>query len=100
MEIGQTGFLMKLSRDVPNIIKDNISRVMNELFRKSGITQDVIDVWVIHPGGRVILEETEEILDITKDDLLSSYHVMHHYGNISSVTIVFVLEHILQDPEQ
>lgn len=99
-KIGQTGFLMKLSRHVPNIVKDNISPVMDELFKRSGITQDLIDVWAIHPGGKAILEEAEEILNITKDDLRSSYHVMHQYGNMSSVTIMFVLEHILQDSEQ
>ena len=98
--IGEHGFLMKLSVYVPNIVKENIKPLMDELFEASSITQDEIDIWAIHPGGRSILERTEEALGITKDDLAASYHVMHEYGNMSSTTIMFVLKEILDDNSQ
>ncbi len=95
--IGEHGFLMKLSVYVPQIVKDNIKPLMDKIFEESGIKQDDIDIWAIHPGGRSILERAEEALDITKEDLDASYRVMQEYGNMSSTTIMFVLEDILTD---
>ncbi len=98
--IGQTGFIMKLSKYVPTIVKDNITSIMDSLFTVANITKKDIDVWAIHPGGKAILERVEEALDITPKDLQSSYHIMQEYGNMSSVTIMFVLEDIRQDSNQ
>jgi len=96
--IGDHGFLMKLSIYVPKIVKENIKPLMDRLFESSGIQQDEIDIWAIHPGGRSILEKAQEALNITKEDLDSSYRIMYEYGNMSSTTIMFVLEDILKDP--
>ncbi|MGY5871826.1 MAG: type III polyketide synthase [Candidatus Thorarchaeota archaeon] len=95
--IGDHGFLMKLSIYVPKIVQENIKPLMDRLFETSGIKQDEIDIWAIHPGGRSILEKSQEALDITKEDLDSSYKIMYEYGNMSSATIMFVLEDILKD---
>jgi predicted naringenin-chalcone synthase len=99
-KIGDHGFLMKLSVYVPQIVKDNIKPLMDGLFQESGIKQDEIDIWAIHPGGRSILERAEEALGITKEDLDASYRIMEEYGNMSSATIMFVLEDILKDPKK
>ncbi len=98
--IGEHGFLMKLSVYVPQIVKDNIKPLMDELFDASNIKQEDIDIWAIHPGGRSILEKCEESLGITKEDLDASYRVMHEYGNMSSTTIMFVLKDILEDTKK
>jgi predicted naringenin-chalcone synthase len=98
--IGDHGFLMKLSVYVPNIVKENIKPLMDDLFQTSGIKQDEIDIWAIHPGGRSILEKAEEALGLTKEDLDASYRIMQEYGNMSSTTIMFVLEDILKDSKK
>jgi predicted naringenin-chalcone synthase len=98
--IGDHGFLMKLSVYVPDIVKENIKPLMDGLFESSGIKQDEIDIWAIHPGGKAILEKAEEALGLRKEDLDSSYRIMQEYGNMSSATIMFVLEDILKDPKK
>lgn len=98
--IGDHGFLMKLSVYVPDIVKENIKPLMDGLFESSGIKQDEIDIWAIHPGGRAILEKAEEALGLTKEDLDASYRIMQEYGNMSSATIMFVLEDILKDSKK
>ena len=95
--IGDTGFLMKLSVYIPNIVQDNIRPVMEGLFRKSGVTKEEIDIWAIHPGGKAILTKVQQALAITREDLDHCYHVMQEYGNMSSSTIMFVFERILND---
>ncbi len=99
-KIGDHGFLMKLSVYVPKIVQDNIKPLMDGLFEESGIKQEEIDIWAIHPGGRAILEKSEEALGISKEDLDASYRVMQEYGNMSSTTIMFVLADILGDSKK
>lgn len=99
-KIGEHGFLMKLSKYIPSIVKNNILLLMEELFKKTGVTKDEIDIWAIHPGGKAILEKVQEGLNLTPEDLDASYHIMHEHGNMSSTTIMFVFEHILSNPEK
>jgi predicted naringenin-chalcone synthase len=98
--IGDHGFLMKLTVNVPRIVRDNIKPLMGQLFDTADIDQDDIDIWAIHPGGRAILEKVEQALGLTKEDLDASYRVMHEYGNMSSTTIMFVLADILKDSKK
>ncbi len=99
-KIGLFGFDMKLSYYVPKLIDTNIIPIMNELFKKSSITKDEIDIWAIHPGGRAILEKLEKTLHLKKEDFKHSYDVLWDYGNMSSSTIMFVLKRILNDDKK
>jgi len=94
-KIGDYGFDMKLSVYVPDIIKKNILSIFEQLFENLKITKPDIDIWAIHPGGKTVLEKTEEAMGISKDQLAISYDVLREYGNMSSTTIMFVLEKIL-----
>jgi predicted naringenin-chalcone synthase len=55
-----------------------------------------INHFAIHPGGKKILEAIESELGISKELNRPAYSVLSQYGNMSSVTIVFVLYHILK----
>lgn len=98
--IGDHGFEMKLSYYVPKFIEMNIKPVMEELFRKNGMRAGDIDLWAVHPGGRAILEKLEKTLALSHEDLRHSYDVLGEYGNMSSATIMFVLERILSGSER
>jgi len=95
-KIGMYGFDMKLSYYVPKLIDANILQIMESLLQKARIKKDDIDVWAIHPGGKAILEKLASTLGLTKEDLSISYEVLWEYGNMSSSTIFFVLEKILE----
>ncbi len=94
--IGNTGFDLRLTPEVPVVVKHNIKKLADKLFTKTGLHQKNIDYYAIHPGGVKILEACEEALDITKQQNDVSYHVLNEYGNMSSVTILFVLEEYLE----
>ena len=95
-KIGETGFDMKLSVYVPRLIERNISPIMDRLLNEVGLTCSDIDLWAIHPGGRAILEKVEKTFTLTQDELAVSYNVLREFGNMSSATILFVLERILE----
>jgi len=93
--IGETGFDMKLSSYVPRLIEGNIGAVLDRLFADSGWSRDELALWAVHPGGRAILDKTASVLGLGQGELEVSYDVLRRFGNMSSVTIFFVLNEIL-----
>lgn len=96
--IGDTGFDMVLSTYVPDIIKSNLKEAVLPLFKNFDKPLQEIQNWAIHPGGRAILDKIEANFDLQADQLQASRSVLSDYGNMSSATIFFVLNRILQDP--
>jgi predicted naringenin-chalcone synthase len=94
--IGKHGFDMRLSLYVPAIIETNIKAVVQTLLDRAGESFDNIDLFAIHPGGRAILEKVGDALALPEGSLDISYDVLRRFGNMSSVTILFVLERILK----
>lgn len=94
--IGETGFDMKLSSYVPRLIEGNIQAILDRLFADSGWSRDELKLWAVHPGGRAILDKTAQVLGLENQELQVSYDVLRQFGNMSSVTIFFVLKAILE----
>ncbi|MEM6265333.1 MAG: type III polyketide synthase [Bacteroidota bacterium] len=92
--ITETGFEMKLSAYVPEMLQQGIGKLVSRLLETYNLTLDQIDRFAIHPGGRRILEVIEKVLGITREDNAPAYEVLRQYGNMSSVTVLFVLEHL------
>ncbi|GAB3911038.1 type III polyketide synthase [Mucilaginibacter boryungensis] len=96
--VGNTGFEMRLTSKVSKQIKRNIKGVTDRLLHGAeikGLTQ--IDAYAIHPGGRKILEAVEEALELPEESNDFAYDVLRKHGNMSSATILFVLQRILEN---
>jgi len=94
-----SGFLMSLSGYVPDLIEEDFNNFFNNALHKAGKQKNDITQWCIHPGGKRILQAIEKSIDISKDDLSYSYAVLKNYGNMSSPTILFVLEKVMDKLE-
>jgi prepilin-type processing-associated H-X9-DG protein len=94
--IGDLGFEMKLSTYVPDIIKKGIRTLTNVLLQK--ISNNGVDIryFAIHPGGKKILEAIQQELGITEEQNYPAYNVLRNYGNMSSPTVIFVLNEIFK----
>ncbi|WKV13329.1 type III polyketide synthase [Marivirga harenae] len=90
--IGNLGFEMKLSSYVPEVIAQNIARLGVELMEKLQLTLKDINQFAIHPGGKRILEAVEKGLELPKEINESAYKVLKEFGNMSSPTVLFVLQ--------
>jgi predicted naringenin-chalcone synthase len=55
-----------------------------------------IDLWAVHPGGRTVLDAVEKAFDLPSEALAASRDVLNRFGNMSSVTLMFVLESMLR----
>jgi prepilin-type processing-associated H-X9-DG protein len=95
--VGNLGFEMKLSVYVPRAIRTGIRKLTQSLLGQ--IARDLSDVayFAIHPGGKRILEAIEQELNIGKDSNRHAYEVSKKYGNMSSPTVLFVLNEICKN---
>lgn len=96
--IGDTGFDMTLSSYVPNIIKDNMNAITDSLFSGFNLGIEDIGYWAIHPGGRAILDKVEQSFRLEDKALDASRTILRNNGNMSSATILFVLDELLKRP--
>jgi len=98
--IGDHGFVMDLSGEVPGRIA--------EALRDDGIREamlgneapEAFDSWAVHAGGRSVLDAVEHGLDLEPEALADSRAVLDRYGNMSSSTLPFVLGRLLAEPER
>lgn len=95
--VGDLGFEMRLSSYVPDVIQRGIKTLTHSLLEQ--ISNDLSDVsyFAIHPGGKKILEVIEQELDLTKEQNKSAYEVLRNYGNMSSPTVLFVLQDVCKN---
>ncbi|MDI3195557.1 type III polyketide synthase [Pseudarthrobacter sp. AL07] len=101
--IGDHGFEMVLGNYVPHIIDDHIIGALTPLLTRDpslcGLPYRDISHWAIHPGGRSILDKVQTRLDLTDQQLVPARDTLRDYGNMSSATVLFVLRHILEQPQ-
>jgi len=97
--IGDTGFEMTLSGEVPARIQHALEKdeVRAGLFNGWGAGE--IDSWAVHAGGRSILDSVERGLELPQGALSASRDVLARYGNMSSSTLMFVLAELLARPD-
>jgi alpha-pyrone synthase len=89
--IGDTGFAMHLSGEVPGRIGRALGDADFTAVLTGGTAAQAIDAWAVHAGGRSILDAVEQALHLPADALITSRNVLRAYGNMSSATLMFVL---------
>jgi alpha-pyrone synthase len=93
--IRNSGFDMILSGQVPAAIQDGLRGAGRDILR--GAEPDSIDLWAVHPGGRTVLDAVERAFDLDPNALSVSREVLRGHGNMSSATVMFVLEQMLRN---
>jgi len=96
-ELSSKGFRMTLSSYVADMIEENFDELVQSALAAAGLKKDSITHWCIHPGGKKILEAVHKSLDFTNGQLQPCYDILKDYGNMSSPTVLFVLDKIMNE---
>jgi predicted naringenin-chalcone synthase len=96
-KIGNNGFEMMLSSELPKIILNSAAPKAKEILVRRGIDISSIKHWALHPGGRAILDSLQSGLSLSDEQLKPSREVLKNNGNLSSVSILFVLKNLLEN---
>lgn len=95
--IGDHGFEMRLTANVPRIIGREIANVAESMLGAGSDPVADVDAWAVHPGGRSVLDRVQEGLGLPDAAMSDSRAVLRDYGNMSSATVLFILQRILAD---
>ncbi|HEX6191988.1 MAG TPA: type III polyketide synthase [Chitinophagaceae bacterium] len=99
-ELSSSGFLMTLSGYIADLIEEDFASLVNNALQDARLQRDDITRWCIHPGGKKILEAVHNSLAFTNGQLDPSYSILKSYGNMSSPTVLFVLENIMRNLDE
>jgi predicted naringenin-chalcone synthase len=86
------GFQMRLSAYVPELLAAKIENFVDTLLGRNRLSRESVRWWGIHPGSSKILDHVQERLGLSDAQLAPSRTVLRDYGNMSSPTILFVLD--------
>jgi alkylresorcinol/alkylpyrone synthase len=95
-DLRDSGFHIVLSKDVPQMIREKIGGLVDGFLARHGLERDAIAAWILHPGGQKLLNYVQEELGLCQCDTQFSWDVLREYGNLSSATILFILNEWLE----
>jgi predicted naringenin-chalcone synthase len=88
---------MTLSRRVPGLIARSLRPWLESWLQDNGLSLLEVGSWAVHPGGPKILGAVEESLELPRDALGASRGVLAAYGNMSSPTVIFVIDRLRRE---
>ncbi|GAB2265030.1 Chitin synthase, class 2 [Dionaea muscipula] len=91
LHLKECGLTFHLSKDVPNLIGNNIEKILTAAMKPLGIDDWNSLFYIVHPGGRAILDAVENKLGLEKDKMTESRYVLREYGNLTGACVLFIL---------
>jgi alkylresorcinol/alkylpyrone synthase len=95
-DLRDSGFHILLAKDVPEMIGGKIGGLVQGFLDRHGRKREEIKGWILHPGGARLLGNIETELGLCKCDTQPSWDILGNVGNLSSATILFILQEWLE----
>ena len=95
-DVVDSGFKLVLDKRLPDFLRGKLRAMVIEFLGQNDLTFDRVSTFAIHPGGRRVLDVAEEELGLTPAQIEPSRSVLRDHGNMSSATILFVLDRALR----
>jgi len=85
-----------LAPTIRDLAPPMIERALEALLTPRALTRNDVRFWLMHPGGRKVIDKVQEALGLSEEDIACSRSVYRNFGNMSSATVLFVLNELLQ----
>lgn len=86
-----------LTRQVPRLAAEHAHRMLCDALLETGISRQQIKAWIMHAGGRDVLQALQSAFDATPEQFAYSASALREYGNLSSAFVYFVLQAAIDD---
>jgi alkylresorcinol/alkylpyrone synthase len=93
-DISEKGFHIVLSPEVPDTVVKHLGKDVDEFLAEQRVNRSDIKSWIMHTGGPKVLEATATALNLTEKELEASWNCLRKVGNISSTSVLLVLEDV------
>jgi alkylresorcinol/alkylpyrone synthase len=92
---------LHLARELPDLAGAGLPGVVGGFLRRNGLEHSDVDHWIVHPGGRRIIENVQSALELTDEDVETSWNALAEHGNIGTPSILYVLKDTVEryEPE-
>jgi len=95
---------LHLARELPDLAGAGLGEVVDRFLARNRLQREQIDHWIVHPGGRRIIENVESALGLDQQETELSWHVLSEHGNVGTPSIMYVLRDTIEarkpDPGQ
>ncbi len=98
-DVVETGFKVRISKSIPTLVRQRMTENLAAACASAGLSIEEIQHFVTHPGGARVLDAFEAVLGLDPGGLTLSREILRYCGNMSSVTVLFVLERFLRSRE-
>lgn len=96
-KLTNSGLQMMLDIEVPDTIASHFGEIIHPFLERNGLKIDDIDHLIFHPGGKKIITTVETLFEGMGKNIDATKEVLRLYGNMSSATVLYVLERIMDD---
>ncbi len=96
-EVNDNGLKVLFSRDIPTIVRDMVLPALMDFLAACGIGLEQLQHIIAHPGGTKVIEAYEQALGFENGKMDRAREILRRFGNMSSPTVLYVLEDFLQD---
>ncbi len=88
---GEDSYL-HLARELPDLAGADLLAVCERFLRRNHLERSDIDHWIVHPGGRRIIENVQTALELSTEDVATSWDALADHGNVGTPSILYVLK--------
>jgi alkylresorcinol/alkylpyrone synthase len=94
-DFSDAGMRLVLSPRAPRAVETHLEPIIKRFLRKSVIRKQDVDYWLFHPGSSKIIDSSAKALSLAPNDARFSRRFLENFGNLSSASILFILDDIL-----
>jgi len=98
-DLRDSGLHIVLSKDVPELIRERVKGLAEGFLARQGLRREDISAFLLHPGGQKLLSFMQEELGLKRSDTEISWEILRRYGNLSSASVLFILNEWLVQKE-
>lgn len=95
--VTNSGLEVIFAKSIPSLVESFWKEHIELFFLQFQLKKEAIHTYIAHPGGVKVLQAMEEVLKVEKDKLKHSYNVLRDHGNMSSVTVLYVLKEWMKE---
>lgn len=99
MELAAENSYLHLDRDLPDVAAAGLHDLVENFLDRNGVSSSAIDHWMVHPGGRRIIECVQAALALSDEDVSVSYDMLANHGNVGTPSIFYVLKGTIEQRE-
>jgi alkylresorcinol/alkylpyrone synthase len=91
LDVQDQSSYLRLARELPDLAGAGLPTVVAGFLRRNELQHEDIDHWIVHPGGRRIIENVQSALELSREDVATSWDALADHGNIGTPSILYVL---------